>query len=125
MTVKEYLYKCGISPDLAGYYYLKDMIEERIESLKNKQLKYEITKHYDRLAKKYNSGAQKIERCVRHAIESTAAGGIKKNHFLNKVFGNFAEECEGITNKLFVCVSAEYVFDSKMEIESNIDGEDL
>lgn len=69
----------GITPNLKGYHYIMEAVQL---GMKDKDVFTMLTSHlYYPVAKKYNTTPQKVERCVRHAIEK----GWKKTSEENKL----------------------------------------
>lgn len=102
-TVQTILRKMGISPSLKGYTYLIDAINYILES---NETNISITKYiYPFIAKKYMSSSSKIERSVRHAIESAWKSGNQSafEHYLGFT------PVKKPTNAKFVNSIAEYI----------------
>lgn len=93
----------GVSPNLKGYGYLIDAINYILES---KETTVSITKHiYPFIAKKYSSSTAKIERSIRHAIETAWKTGNEDifEHYLGFM------PTKKPTNSQFVTAVAEYI----------------
>lgn len=102
-TIQTILRKMGVSPNLKGYGYLIDAINYILES---KETTVSITKHiYPFIAKKYSSSTAKIERSIRHAIETAWKTGNEDifEHYLGFM------PTKKPTNSQFVTAVAEYI----------------
>ena len=94
-----YLYRIGLSPHIAGYFYLHDAVAEYLLA---PGASFSVTRDiYPRIAEKYNKTTNAIERSIRHAITCAwKAGGLRglKNDE-NSVFLTFREKP---SNKRFI-----------------------
>ena len=73
----------GVPPHIRGYQYLREGIRITIE---NPSIINQITKQlYPSIGEKFNTSASKVERSIRHAIQSTWSRGKIEN--INNVFG--------------------------------------
>ena len=94
-----YLYRIGLSPHIAGYFYLRDAVAEYLLA---PGASFSVTKDiYPRIAEKYNKTTNAIERSIRHAITCAwKAGGLRglKNDE-NSFFLTFREKP---SNKRFI-----------------------
>ncbi|MBE3598136.1 MAG: hypothetical protein IMX02_04825 [Limnochordaceae bacterium] len=71
--VVRYMEDLGVPPHYKGRAYLKDAIVMVVE---NQELLHRVTKDlYPRIAAMHHTSAFKVERAIRHAIESTVARG--------------------------------------------------
>ena len=65
--VSDLLYDLSIPAHIKGYYYIRSAI---IECIKDVSITNGITKNlYPRIANKYNTKPDRVERAIRHAIE--------------------------------------------------------
>lgn len=82
-VVSKLLREVGVAPHLLGYEYLRVAI---IVSLKNREYLYSITKSlYPYIAKEKATTSSRVERAIRHAIETAwSRGNVQK---LNEIFG--------------------------------------
>lgn len=102
-TLKE----LGISPKLLGYKYLTDAITMVMD---NKTLvRRRVTKElYPTVAKKNNTSMSRVERAIRHSIDTSYNRG--NIDLLNKIFGYSISPTKGkATNTEFIATIAEYV----------------
>ena len=73
----------GVPPHIRGYQYLREGIKITIE---NPSIINQITKKlYPSIGETFNTSASKVERSIRHAIQSTWSRGKIEN--INNVFG--------------------------------------
>jgi two-component system response regulator (stage 0 sporulation protein A) len=73
VEVTNLMHEVGIPPHMAGYQYLREAI---IQTVLNAKAFTSITKTlYPKVAKKFNTTSQKVERAIRNAIESAWARG--------------------------------------------------
>lgn len=74
VEVTNLMHEVGIPPHMAGYQYLREAI---IQTVLNAKAFTSITKTlYPKVAKKFNTTSQKVERAIRNAIESAWAREI-------------------------------------------------
>lgn len=106
--ISSILNKLGVSPSIKGYYYVRTAIEMVVN---DKESLIGITKRmYPEIGKEYSSSASKVERGIRHAIESAWKKGAS-NVFRDLTGFNFEEKP---TNCQFIAGVAEYIrFTSK------------
>ena len=104
--VSEFLITIGIPCSILGYKYLKSAIKHAI---KDPSWTDNITKGvYPDIANEYGTTATRVERAIRHAIESSWSRGDIKT--LHEVFGNSTSADKGKpTNSEFICCVAEYL----------------
>lgn len=68
-TIKKYLKELGVPQNLLGYEYLATAIEL---ALKDRKYIHSVTKIlYPDIAKQYNTTLSRVERAIRHAIETS------------------------------------------------------
>ena len=94
MTRKEIsklLMKTGMSPSLRGFDYIIDAVE-MIDG--DREFLYSITGLlYPAIAEKYNCKPSNVERCIRHAIETSF--DYAKASVIEKIFGNAYNQMKG------------------------------
>ena len=104
--IKGILKERGISPSLLGYYCLTTAVELIMNdfSLINKI----TTKLYPQLAKNFWTTAPRIERRIRHAVQTGWSRGNKE--LQDKMFGYTVDAQTGCpTNGEFVTTVADYL----------------
>lgn len=101
--VSQLLNKMGISASVKGYYYLRSAI---LMVLDDQEAIIGITKRmYPDVAKEYNTTASKVERAIRHAIESAWKRGAGKIYSEIVGIKNEAKP----TNGQFIAAIGEYL----------------
>ena len=103
----------GISANKKGYYYLRYAIELMINDI---TLIDGITKViYPNVAKAFNTTPKRVERAIRHAIET---GWNRANvDFTDKLFGYSVEPNKAKpTNSEFISTIADYILLSEREV---------
>lgn len=108
--IHETLLSIGIPPNLLGYMYLVEAIQMIL--LKPLYL-HNVTKGlYIDIARKYDSTPQRVERAIRHAINT--AWLIGNIEYIEHVFKNCVNPNKGVpTNSLFL--ARLYFYISNME----------
>lgn len=102
-TITEILSKMFISASIKGYHYLRKAILMAVE---DESVLVGITKGlYPDIAKIYDTSSSKVERAIRHAIESSWKKGGQE--FYNKIMGY--EVSEKPTNGHMIANLAEYI----------------
>ena len=99
-TIREFILKIGITPELRGYEYIIDAVEKLIAAPNTKFIKL-----YSDIAKSHNVTASSVERAIRHAINAVfnKYGGIE---LAEKIFS--CRIVSGIlTNSKFLALCAE------------------
>ena len=82
--VQEFLFSLGIRPHIKGFRYLRYILENDIDSSHG-----QITKAlYPTVAKAFNTTSSRVERAIRHAIE-TAIDEPEIIEMYEKLFGRF------------------------------------
>lgn len=85
-SVSEFLLALGIRPHVKGFRYLEYIFENDIDYLDG------VTKTlYPAVAKEFNSTPSRIERAIRHSIE-TAIYDAQISEMYAKLFGNFLDK---------------------------------
>lgn len=110
INIENLLKELCVNPSLLGFGYLKRGIEICIEEPK---MLSAITKElYPMIAKEYNTTSSRVERAIRHAIE-TSWGKISGETY-QEVFYN---ELEKPTNSTYIAYTCSYI----NNIQSSID----
>lgn len=109
-SIHEILLSIGIPPNLLGYLYLVEALQL---ILLNPFYLSHITKGlYIDIARKYNSTPQRVERAIRHAINT--AWLIGNIEYIENIFKNCVNPNKGVpTNSLFL--ARLYFYISNME----------
>lgn len=105
-TIAKELKVCGIPPHIKGYDYLGEAIEM---VLADHNHIHTITKTlYPAVAKKFNTTYSRVERAIRHAIE-TSFNNLDPNTMFD-IFGNTIDYNRGKpTNSQFIATLAELI----------------
>lgn len=108
--IHEILLSIGIPPNLLGYMYL---VEAMQMILLNPVYLHSVTKGlYIDIARKYGSTPQRVERAIRHAINT--AWLIGNIEYIDHIFKNCVNPNKGVpTNSLFL--ARLYFYISNME----------
>lgn len=107
LNIESLLKELCVNPSLLGFNYLKDAIEM---CLKNQNILSGITKVlYPTIATKYNTSPTRVERAIRHAID-TSWGKITEDIY-HQVFFN---ELERPTNSKYIAYVCSYVKNIKI-----------
>ena len=106
ITVTQILQELGIPAKLKGYSYLRTAI---IESYKDSECLNSITKClYPKIAKIYDTKPSRVERAIRHAIESGC--DVVPPDLMQKYFGCSYSPITGRpTNSLFIFAILDYI----------------
>lgn len=109
-TIHEILLSIGIPPNLLGYMYLVEALQM---ILMNPLYLNHITKGlYIDIARKYGSNPSRVERAIRHAINTAWLRG--NIHVIDRIFMNCVNPEKGVpTNSLFLARLFYYI--SNME----------
>ena len=113
LRITELLHELGVPAHIKGYLYLRESIEL---VTKNIDLLGSVTKKlYPKVAEKFNTTPNRVERAIRHAIEVTwNRGNISA---LNEYFGTTVSPNSGkATNSQFIAKIADKF---RMEITAN------
>lgn len=82
--ITRYLHNFGVPASVKGYKYLRSAI---LLAINDEESLEHVTKNiYPEIAKQYNSTATRVERAIRHSIESAWKRG--RPEYLNSIFGN-------------------------------------
>lgn len=102
--ISSILLDLGVPTSYRGYEYLKKAIAFVYE---DKELGYNIFKGlYPKIGNIYNVKPIRVERCIRHGIETSALIGNYKT--IRELFGyTISPLKEKPTNSLFICTIAE------------------
>jgi two-component system response regulator (stage 0 sporulation protein A) len=104
LEVTELLHELGVPAHIKGYIYLRESIQLVVNNI---ELMNSVTKKlYPKVADKYNTTANRVERAIRHAIEVTwNRGNISA---LNDYFGTTVSPHSGkATNSQFIAKIAD------------------
>lgn len=107
LMIVDILRDIGVPSHTAGYRYIKRALEKYMDDREAYQ--YGITKVlYPSIAKEFDSTPSRVERCIRHAIESTwTRGSLEK---IEEVFGATVSSLKGKpTNSEFLSGICEYI----------------
>lgn len=102
LNIEVFLKELCVNPSLLGFNYLKDAIELCLD---NKETLNSITKVlYPTIAEKYNTTPSRVERAIRHAIETS----------WDKIDGDtyhdvFFNEVERLTNSKYIAYICNYI----------------
>jgi len=112
LDVTELFHELGIPANIRGYHYLRDAI---VFSAKDTEMLVSVTKMlYPTIAKKYNTTAPRVERAIRHAIETCWTRG--KSEQIYKLFGYTVTSEKGKpSNTEFIAMVAD-----KVRIDANL-----
>jgi len=103
LLISSYMNSIHILPNVSGYYYLLTAIKLAVKDL---LILDSITKKlYPMVANEYNTTPARVERSMRHAIESSFRRGSLQ--MLEEMFGNSVNEKQGKpSNSEFVALMA-------------------
>lgn len=112
--IVEALHSIGMPPQLLGYEYLRMAI---IETLKeNGRIHGITTQLYPLIAEEYDSTPAKIERSIRHAIETT--WNRTSTNAVQKIFGpSVSAENGRPTNSEFIALMMNYVLTETSQLQ--------
>ena len=104
--ITAHIKELGIPASFSGYYFLRRSIERTIE---DPSIIFEITSRlYPEVAKDFNTTASKVERCMRHAIETGWCRG--NTQVQQRLFGCTVDCKKGKpTNGEFIATVADYI----------------
>ena len=104
--VTKIIQEIGVSPHLLGYRYLRSAILLVIQD--DTLLSAVTTRLYPMIAKEYGTEANRVERAMRHAIESAWNRG--RVDTINKFFGYTVSDYRGKpTNSEFIAMIADWI----------------
>lgn len=114
LKISNMLKDLGISPSLHGYRYMIYSVEEM---LKDQSLMYAITTRlYPLVAKRFDTTKGRVERSIRHAIETGWNRG--NNETQEKLFGYTVDMNKGKpTNGEFICTVVDWLIMCQCEQE--------
>lgn len=109
IIVSAVLKQLGVSPGISGYRYLKNAIVTQLENPERIGI-YHISKEvYPLIAKKFKTTAARVERGIRHSIES-AFTDRGDHEFQDEIFRFSVSENKGKpTNTEFISTVAEWI----------------
>ena len=98
----------GLNQGIRGYDYVKEGV---ILGLSDHQYLYNIVKDlYGYIAEEYNTSISKVERCIRHLVESYFKN--TENELINcYVFGNVFKNGEKMNCATFICSLVHFIED--------------
>ena len=105
-AAKKLLLEMGVSPDLSGYHYLAEAITTVRELVLINDVNYKFMVLYMQIAKKFNTTSSRVERAMRHAVETAFSF---KNELLHEMFSTLIDESGKVTNSCFVCTLVEHL----------------
>ena len=95
----------GIPANLLGYHYLRYGIELMMNDMS--YINGIVKRLYPKIAEKFETTPIRVERAIRHAIET---GWEKGNTFkMDAIFGYSVKESDNPTNAEFICTVADYL----------------
>lgn len=105
MIIRTLIHRLGISACLAGCRYLCYAIDLAIADF---SVTYNVMQLYAKIAKVYDTTPSRVERAIRHAIET---GWLRGDQQLQEeIFGHTIDANKGKpTNHQFICDVAEYL----------------
>ena len=106
--LSEVLQSIGVPSHIKGYRYIKEAVSIVLDWYQNEKYDYSMTKElYPEIARACHSTSSRVERAIRHAVESAFDRGLDE---LEDVFkGNYSPERGKPTNAEFIARLAEYV----------------
>lgn len=112
MTINEMLLKLGIAPHYLGFHYLKKAIEIVKDNFEKKQFIFNYTALYHDVAKEMNTTASRVERAIRHAIET--AFDKPSNPSLHKIFDKVIDpDSYKVSNSCFIATIANHLIEEE------------
>jgi two-component system response regulator (stage 0 sporulation protein A) len=105
-TITNTIKKLGISANLSGYHYIREAVDLIIDNFNYINA---VTKElYPDIAKKFSTTPPRVERAIRHAIET---GMLRADiEWANEVFGYNIDFRKGKpTNSEFLSTIADYI----------------
>lgn len=105
-TITNTIKRLGISPSLLGYYYIREAVELTMEDFNYVNAMHK--KLYPAIAKKFDTTVSRVERAIRHAIET---GFLRADiEFVNELFNYSIASAKGKpTNSEFITSVADYI----------------
>lgn len=106
IKISETIKELGINPAIHGYTFIREAIELVMD---DHNAIYGVTKIlYPTIAKKYDTTDKKVERSIRHAIES--AFHRDNQDFWQEMF-NYSRQAKNgtVTNSEFIATVADYL----------------
>ncbi len=95
----------GIPANLLGYHYLRYGIELMMDDMS--YMNGIVKKLYPKIAEKYETTPHRVERAMRHAIETGWEKGSP--HLTDRIFGYSVKDGDNPTNSEFICTVADYL----------------
>ncbi|MBQ8297278.1 MAG: sporulation transcription factor Spo0A [Ruminococcus sp.] len=114
IIVTEIIHRLGVPAHIKGYHYLRTAI---LEAANNRELLDSITKKlYPLVASKYNTTSSRVERAIRHAIETAWSRGNADTR--KAIFGCTINDDRGKpTNSEFIALIADKL---RLEYKSSL-----
>lgn len=111
LEISDIIKDLGVSAGLSGYRYLRKAIELTIE---NTQQEFKTMDLYHKVARCYNTTASRVERAIRHAIETA---WLRVDVAIpESIFGNSIDMLKGKpTNREFIMTVADYIITHQEE----------
>ncbi len=101
LVVTDYMHRIGVPAHIKGYHYLREAI---VQAINDEQMLESVTKMlYPSVAKRFSTTPSRVERAIRHAIETAWDRGDVQT--INELFGcTIALEKGKPTNSEFVAM---------------------
>ena len=114
LKITEILHQIGIPAHIKGYHYLRNSI---VKSINDPDIINSITKRlYPNVAKEFNTTSSRVERAIRHAIET--AWGRGDLEILNLYFGYTIDGSKGKpTNSEFIAMISDKL---RLQMKDNL-----
>lgn len=112
VVITDYLRKLGFRMNIKGFGYIR---EAEVLLYEDPSIIHSITKVlYPELAKRFNTTSSRIERAIRHSIETTWQCGNRQ--LIDEMYGFSVNPSKGKpTNAEFLAMLAEYIRQSMQE----------
>lgn len=95
----------GIPANLLGYHYLRYGIELMMDDVS--YINGIVKKLYPKIAEKFETTPTRVERAMRHAIETSWEKGSP--YLTDRIFSCSVKEGDNPTNSEFICTVADYL----------------
>ncbi len=107
--IEDLVNSLGITPNLSGYKYIVEAVKFLLENLDKDVAFTKVL--YPHIAKKYGSNSSRVERAIRHSVESRWMN-IMKCNLSREIFGKdyaFSSSKPNPTNSEFIKYLVNYV----------------